>query len=190
MVSAIVTVLLVQAIGPSAGKSQPPAQAQPQRPDPLQPGARYAPAPPPAPAEMNLATRLDRSGRLDLYAGELAKERGGSPRVRALGDRILRDHVHAERLLRHWLAVRDARLPDETPDEHQRMTDELRKLSTLSGAAFDREFLSDMVREHDQAIRDIETARTQVHDRLLAETVDELLPILRQHRELAHDLQR
>jgi predicted outer membrane protein len=106
---------------------------------------------------------------------EMAANRTQNPKIKEFAQMLVRDHNQA---LDEISELRDTRLADSLFDknqidskiakaaaavqltpEHQRASE---KLSSLSGADFDREFIDLIVRDHRQAIRDFES-QSHVH---------------------------
>jgi len=109
----------------------------------------------------------------EVRLGEMAANKTQNPRVKDFAQMVVRDHNQTLDKIRE---IRDARQASPTSakgidrnskndanvqltPEHQRTLD---KLSALSGAEFDRQFMDVMVREHRLAIRDFEN-QTHVH---------------------------
>ena len=146
----------------------------------------------------------------EVQVGEMAMSKAQDSRVRDFAEIIVRDHNQALDKIR---MLRDDRLKSTTAPnnskrdvqinaEHKRLSD---RLSKLSGADFDREFMAAMVREHRAAIRAFEL-HSHAHgygrnsntssnvdyakDTDTAAFATETLPTLRQHLDKAEQIQR
>jgi len=64
------------------------------------------------------------------------------------------------------------------------------RLGNLQGDAFDREFLTMMVQDHEKVINLLENSRGKEGDKKLDSLIDKLLPTLRDHQRTAERLQR
>jgi putative membrane protein len=120
--------------------------------------------------------------RFEVAGGKLALAKGTSPKVKALGARLVRDHSKSlveSITLAKQLGVRVP--PSATPS----MQWELQQLKTLSGAAFDRAYVSLEVLDHEQ---DVEETATEVlkgsSPRVRAAAKHEL-PMLNMHLRLS-----
>lgn len=118
--------------------------------------------------------------------GTLAMQRGASPGVRDFGQMLVRDHAGAKQD-----AVRVARRLGVAPTSQMaaEARAEERRLSRLSGRAFDSEFARYMIEDHR---KDIDEFQKQARSggpqtRRLAE---QTLPVLRHHLQVARDLSR
>jgi putative membrane protein len=74
---------------------------------------------------------------------------------------------------------------DSTMDDRQMAAD----WDSLSGAEFDRAFAKHMVEGHEKAIRKFEAASASLQDADLKEYADNTLPVLRDHLQMAQNLQ-
>jgi predicted outer membrane protein len=61
--------------------------------------------------------------------------------------------------------------------------------NALSGAQFDRAFVSHMITGHQQAIRKFEMASENLQDPALKKYAEKTLPVLREHLRMAQELQ-
>ena len=142
----------------------------------------------------DVLTKMHRINEMEIRVGRMAKEKGHKAEVRAYGSRLVRDHTFADtRVLR--LAKREGiTLPppgsmpaqDREAAEKQRKTEE--KLREASGSAFDQIFLSAMVTGHEEAVRTLSQVEQTTTDAKLRELLGKLIPILKQHLDVAKNL--
>lgn len=147
----------------------------------------------PAP-QQGLLSGMHATNQFEMTLGSAAAERAGREAVRRYGDRLLRDHRLADRILTSL--SRDQNIPlwpvDRLPDvvEHQVAMQKGEQLQRLRGAAFDEMYLAMMVEGHGKAIGTLEQRVTTLDDGELKQFISRMLPILRQHLELATRLQQ
>ena len=176
---------LLQVVGPSAGKQNPPSEARPERPSPLGGIKQHYEAPPPlAPQDVSTVGALHQTVAQAITLGAMARQQAQSHDVRALGDRLLRDQVQADLLVREYVRARALSLPEGT--EQERMQNDRTRLSGLRGVEFDRAFAQMAQGELDRLLGQLQP--TQVQDASLRRLIDRLLPILQQDRQLARDV--
>ena len=177
----IVLVALLQVVGPSAGKQNPPAEARPERPNPLG-GIKEHYQPPPAPTsdDIKAVTALRDLCAQEIKTGAIARQQAQTKDVRAFGDRLLRDQVQADLLLREYIRAHAMKLPDANADSSH--------LVSLRGSAFDREFVQATASENDKLLSQLQPLRARLSDPALRDLVGRLIPIVDQHRQLARDL--
>jgi putative membrane protein len=106
-------------------------------------------------------TRAMEMNTAEVRMGELGVDKAQNSRVKDFAQMVVRDHSQSLDKIKQLLAdrgVKDTGNVKLTPAE-QRTYD---RLSNLSGAAFDREFMATMVSAHRDAIRIFE-AQSRVH---------------------------
>jgi putative membrane protein len=127
-------------------------------------------------------------GDLEVRLGRLAQERGSSADVRAFGAMMVEKHTMASTELkrianRHNVPAADAARDTDDAD------DRIERLSTLSGAEFDRAYLDLMVEEHEDAIDALEDkARDNDEHADVKDWANKTLADVRQHLQRAKDL--
>ena len=62
-------------------------------------------------------------------------------------------------------------------------------LGSLNGSDFDRAYINQMVKDHQQDVREFESASSNLDDQQLKQCAAELLPTLQDHLRMAQDLQ-
>jgi putative membrane protein len=82
--------------------------------------------------------------------------------------------------------IRSENLEIEQPDEAEHRDLEER-LSTLSGAEFDREYIDAMVDDHEEAVNELER-HTDSDNARLKQYASSTLPVVRQHLERARQI--
>jgi putative membrane protein len=105
--------------------------------------------------------------------------------VREYADRIVVDHRAAGVELQALAARKGWRVPTQPDAQHMAVRD---RLMAVSGPEFDRRFVDEMVKDHDHAIAEFETAATTANDAELRDWAQKTLPVLREHRYMAQEL--
>jgi putative membrane protein len=147
--------------------------------------------PPGVPDRPAILRQIHLTDLLEIDAGRLAAQKGNSTWVRRLGDRIARDHEAADKKVIRLAAglgvalpaAADSAAPVQEPDW-------MTTLRTVTGIDFDRTYLEAMIQGHQKAIDSLSSARNRMVETPLRNLISELLPILRQHLQLALDVQR
>lgn len=122
----------------------------------------------------------------EMTLGQMAEQKGASAGVRAFGRMLYTDHSQSKQEVvpiarAHGVPATDALQPAAIAER--------RKLSHLSGPAFDHEFASYMVKDHRQDISDFEK---QTHSGAadVANLARSTLPVLHKHLATAESLLR
>ena len=146
--------------------------------------------------------KLHQINQMEIKAGQLAQRHGESARVKQYAAQMVRDHQSADRQVmayakKHKIdigmqasAKAENKLNATTPEaaDDPAMQAEMTRLESLKGAELDRAFLTAMVSGHDQAIAMVRSASAATSDRDLSGLLNQLLPTLQKHRDMAATL--
>jgi putative membrane protein len=127
-----------------------------------------------------------RGGMEEVQLGQLAKQNASSPAVREFGERMVTDHQKANDNLKQVVQKKGALIPG-TLSHHE--TSRLEHLQKLSGADFDKAYLSDMVSDHKSDVKEFEKASKNLSDPDLKAFAENKLPILQEHLRQAEALE-
>src|SRR5215475_14970559 len=84
----------------------------------------------------------------ELELSRMAQGKAENPGVKEYADMMVRDHTEALEKLRSAANVSEGQVP--LTEEHQQIYD---KLARMTGAEFDNEYMSAMVRDHREAVQ-------------------------------------
>lgn len=98
--------------------------------------------------DRKFAEAAAQSGWAEIVSGQLALQRSRDPRVREYAQHLVADHQAANAQLQRIATAKGIALPSGPSPKHQR---DLRALQR-SGKDFDKDFLEQMVRDHQKAI--------------------------------------
>ena len=124
-------------------------------------------------------------GVAEVQLGQLALRNAASPEVREFGRRMVEDHTLANQRLEQLAQTKDVRLPQHPSEKHQRAMD---RLSKLRGSEFDREYMSQMVEDHEETIDQFEDQADDGKDPALKAFAGSTLPALEHHLREAKTL--
>jgi putative membrane protein len=96
-------------------------------------------------------------GMAEVETAKLAREHAANPDVKQSAQMMIDDHTRAgdqlTQIANTYAIPQDVKIDDK----HQKLMD---KLSTLNGTEFDKEYMSAMVDDHEDAVRDLHTLPT------------------------------
>jgi putative membrane protein len=123
----------------------------------------------------------------EVVLGQLAQIRAENEKVREFGRALATDHAAGKEQALS-LAQKVGLTPPSNPSKEA--AKEQDTLGKLEGAEFDREFVSYMVKDHEHDIHEYqEQAKATDDNPEVAEYAEATLVKLRQHLQMAHDLQ-
>lgn len=108
-----------------------------------------APARRPAARDRAWLTFIHQVNLAEMRAGELAQQKGGTAAVRSAGKMLVADHEALDAKVTKVARDLGITLPATAPPDQQALA---KKLENESGGRFDRDFLSNMITGHRQAI--------------------------------------
>jgi len=123
-------------------------------------------------------------GMFEVQAGHLAAKSSDS-QVRNFASRMVQDHSAAGDELKRIVDAKGISLPDALDDKHQQL---LTKLGALDGAAFDREYVQEMVDDHDEDARAFAEAGRTLNDPELKAFAEKTLTVVESHDRMAHEI--
>jgi putative membrane protein len=119
------------------------------------------------------------AGLAQVKLGQLAMDKGSSPKVKGFGQRLIDDHKAIDRL--KAIAAKDnILLPSSLAAKDQMM---LNRLSNLSGAAFDKACMDSMVKTRDSEISLFQYEANKGTNNNLKSLASSILPALLTNRD-------
>jgi len=128
------------------------------------------------------ATNAAQGGMAEVELGRLATQRAGDVSVHEFGARMVADHGRANSELKSIAGQKGIQLPTELNSEQK---SEMDKLSKMSGAEFDKEYMSAMLKDHETDVKDFDTQAKEGNDPEIKAFAGKTLPTLQQHLQMA-----
>ena len=186
--TAFVSAMLVApSFAQSKPASQPPPDTrtapQPQR-EPAKPGATDKAAS--GTADARFVTQAAEAGMAEVAKGKLAAQKGSHEGVKQFGQKMVDDHGKANDELKSLANSKSITLPGESPKGAAQAA--IAKLEKMDGAAFDRAYVDDQVRDHEKAVALFERQAKSGKDAELKAFAEKTLPTLKEHLKMVRDL--
>jgi|SRR5579871_938347 len=124
-------------------------------------------------------------GMAEVELGQLAQDKASSPDVKQFAERMVKDHSQANDQLKQIAMQKGVTLPS-TPSKKDEATKD--RLSKLSGDAFDRAYMSDMVKDHKKDIAEFQRESTSGRDPDVKQFASQTLPTLKEHLQQAESV--
>jgi putative membrane protein len=135
--------------------------------------------------EKEFLANAGRGGMLEVQLGNLATQKASSNDVKQFGERMATDHGQLGQKLQQLASNLNVTLPQDLKPEQQAVVSRLEK---LSGKAFDREYMKEMINDHVKDISEFERAASHATNADIKQFVSEALPTLREHLKLAREI--
>lgn len=124
-------------------------------------------------------------GMMEVELGRIATQKAASADVKSFGQRMVDDHSKANDQLKSIATQKGVTLPTTLPADMQQ---EMDKMAKLSGAEFDKMYMSHMVKDHKKDVAEFEKESTKASDSTLKSFVQNTLPTLREHLQMAQTI--
>jgi len=124
-------------------------------------------------------------GMAEVALGRLAAQKASSPDVKQFGQRMVDDHSKANDELKTYASQKGVTLPADLDQAHKATE---ARLSKLSGEAFDKAYMADMVKDHDKDVASFKHASTTANDADLKAWASKTLPTLQEHQTMAKSI--
>ena len=174
--------LIVAAVVLSAAVAAP-ASAQTKT-SPAKPAPKSAAKPAATSPDMAFAREAAIGGMAEVELGNLAKQKASSSDVKQFGDRMVTDHGKGGEELKQWAQSKNITLPAELDAKHKALRDRLAKLPT---DAFDRQYMNEMVMDHQHDVMAFKREASSGKDADLKAWAAKTLPTLEEHLKMAKD---
>ena len=136
-------------------------------------------------ADQDFAMKAAAGGMMEVDLGQLAASKATSNDVKDFGNRMVSDHGKAGDELKALASQKGLTLP-ATPSAEEKKTSA--DLSKKNGAAFDKAYMSDMVKDHTKDAKEFDKASKSVKDPDLKNWASKTLTVVQDHLKMAKDI--
>lgn len=127
------------------------------------------------------AVKAANGGMLEVELGRLAEEKAASKDVKDFGAMMVKDHSKANEELKTIAATQNITLPSTLGEDEQKHVNEMAK---LSGADFDKKYVSMMVDDHKEDIDEFKkAAEDEKTNPAVKDFATKTLPTLQKHMD-------
>ncbi len=138
-------------------------------------------------SDAEFASKAAQGGLAEVKLGQLAEQSGSNDAVKQFGQRMVQDHSKANEQLKQAAAKENISLPGELDPKDLAVYD---ALSRLSGAAFDKAYARDMIRDHQQDIAEFNSEASSGKKSAIKDFAERTLPVLQDHLKQAREMRQ
>jgi len=138
-----------------------------------------------APADKQFIKKAAQGGLAEVQLGQLATEKADSPDVKQFGQKMVDDHSKANDQLKQVASNKGVTVPDKLTAKDAATKARLEK---LSGKAFDRAYMRDMVMDHTKDVSEFRTEAKTAKDPDVKSFASQTLPTLQDHLKQAKSI--
>lgn len=124
-------------------------------------------------------------GMWEVELGKLAATKAQNADVKKFAQMMVTDHTKANAELKTLASSKNVTLPTELDAKHKSKMTEMQK---LSGAEFDKEYVADMLADHEKDVKAFQTQAQNSTDADVKAFAAKTLPTLQKHLEAVRDL--
>jgi putative membrane protein len=138
-----------------------------------------------ADADRQFVEKAAMGGVAEVEMGKLAQQKATNDQVKQFGAHMAQDHSKANEELKQIAQSKGVAVPAAPDKSHQRDMD---KLSKLSGAEFDRQYMTQMVADHRKTVAEFKKASESARDSEIKAFAGKTLPKLQEHLAQAQSI--
>jgi putative membrane protein len=136
-------------------------------------------------ADATFATKAAQGGLAEVELGKLAKDKAQSDDVKQFGQKMVDDHSKANDDLKQVAQKNNMTLPTDVSAKDKATMD---RLSKLSGAAFDKAYMRNMVTDHTKDSAEFHTEASSGTNPDLKDFAGKYSPTIDEHLKMAKDI--
>lgn len=140
-----------------------------------------------SPDDKEFVIKAGHGGMAGVALGQIAAQQASNADVRAFATRMVQDHGKALEELKQLATIKGLALATDPTDEQKKMAEHL---STLSGSAFDKQYMKHMADDHAKDVADFDKVSREAQDADLKSWATKTLPTLQDHLRQAKEIQR
>ena len=132
-------------------------------------------------------TKSANSGLAEVQLAKLAQQKATIDAVKNFAAMLERDHTAVNEQVKSLAGQRNVSLPAAPSEDKQKMYSDMEK---MTGKAFDKEYISMMVKSHNDGISLFEDTKANASDIDVKNFADKTLPALKMHLDSAKAIQK
>jgi putative membrane protein len=135
-------------------------------------------------ADQRFVMEAAQGGMAEVELGQLATQKAASDDVKKFGQRMVDDHTKANDQLKQVASQKNITLPTDIGAKNKATKDHLEK---LSGAAFDKAYMTHMVQDHKKDVAEFQKEANSGKDADVKNFASQTLPTLQEHLKMAQE---
>ena len=131
-------------------------------------------------------TKAASGGMLEVELGKVVAQRATTPAAKQFAQQMVTDHTKANNELKALAAKKNITLPASLGDDQKKVYDEV---LTEKGAKLDDKYVSEMVDDHEEDVKEFQEASTKAGDPEVKALAAKTLPVLQMHLTMIKKIQ-
>jgi putative membrane protein len=121
----------------------------------------------------------------EVELGKLAADKASGDEVKKFGRQMVEDHGKQLDEVKKLAQGKNVQLPDHPAKKHQSA---MKKLQGLSGADFDRAYMQQMVKDHEDTLKQLESIAKKSDDLEVKAAAEKAVPKVKEHLQMAQQM--
>jgi putative membrane protein len=121
----------------------------------------------------------------EVEVGKLASQKASSDEVKKFAQHMVEDHGKGLTEGQSMAKSKNVELPSQPAKKHQAA---MKKLEKASGSEFDRAYMQQMVKDHQEALNKLRDAAKQASDPDVKAAAEKKAPDVEEHLKMAKDI--
>jgi putative membrane protein len=138
-------------------------------------------------ADASFIKKATMGGMAEVDLGQLASSKASDDKVKSFAQRMVTDHGKANNELKMLAASKQIEVPSALDSKHEATHARLNK---LSGTAFDRAYVSDMLADHKKDVAEFMHQSNAATDPDVKAWVTKTLPTLQEHLKMIEEISK
>ena len=138
-------------------------------------------------ADASFIKKAAAGGMAEVDLGQLASSKASDDKVKSFAQRMVTDHGKAGDELKSLAASKQIAVPPALDSKHEATH---ARLAKLSGSAFDRAYVADMLADHKKDVAEFRHEASAATDPDVKAWVTKTLPTLEEHLKMIEDLSK
>ena len=136
-------------------------------------------------SERNFIEKAAQHNAAEAELGKLAEKNASSDEVKKFARQMVDDHTKANDELKTVAEAKGVNMPTEPDRSHRRAMDKLQK---ETGGNFDRDYMRDMVKDHESDIKDYQKQARDAKDPEVKAYAEKAETVVQKHLDMAKQL--
>ncbi len=126
-------------------------------------------------------------GMAEVKLAQIAKDKATDTAIQHFADMMIADHSAANEKVKAFAAERNVSLPSVPGEDEQKKADELSK---KTGKDFNKEYVSTMIKGHEETLSMFKKASASVTDGAVKAFIDNTIPVIEHHLMRIKDIKK
>ncbi len=131
-------------------------------------------------------TKAASGGMLEVELGKVVAQRATTPEAKQFAQQMVNDHTKANNELKALASKKGMKLPASLGEDQKKVYDEV---LTEKGAKLDQKYVSEMVDDHEEDVKEFQEASTKAGDPAVKAFAAKTLPVLQMHLAMIKKIQ-